>query len=251
MTVLQCEGLCKSFDGVAALDKVSVELRQKTCVAIVGPNGAGKTTLLNVLSGFSRADSGSCRFKEQELNGRSPDEISRMGLVRTFQEVRIVRQVSVLENVLLAFSGQRGESIFEALFRFGVRGQEARNRQEALRILESVNLAHLESKIAGELSYGQQKLLSLAACLAVRPQVLLLDEPVSGVDDVARARILGLLPRLLDEPSVEVVAFIEHDLSAVQEVASEVIVMDHGRIIAQGKPTEVLECPEVIEAYLA
>jgi branched-chain amino acid transport system ATP-binding protein len=251
MGTLRCENLCKSFGGVVALDKVSLRVPPRSRVAIIGPNGAGKTTLLNVFSGFCRPDSGHCYLEDHELTHLSPDKIARLGLVRTFQEVRLVQRVSVLENVLLARPGQRGERLLSALVGTGVRREEAKNRQEALRILGFVNLVEAAVQPAGELSHGQQRLLALACCLAVQPRVLLLDEPVSGVDGAMRRRILELLPRLLEEMGIGLVSFIEHDLPAVQEVADEVIVMDHGRIIAQGKPSEVLELPEVIEAYLA
>jgi len=161
----------------------------------------------------------------------------------------LIQQLTVLENVLLARPNQRGERLFYALFRFGVRAEEARNREEAMRLLKFVGLEEKAVELAGELSYGEQKLLTLACCLASEPGILLLDEPVSGVHPEMALRILDLLRKLRDDGKA--IIFIEHDISAVRQVADVVVVMDEGKVIAQGDPQEVLKRPEIMEAYLA
>ena len=249
MITLRCERLCKAFDGVKALDSLSLDLPESGIAAIVGPNGAGKTTLINVISGFLRPESGRCLLGESEITRAMPHRINAMGIARTFQDLRLVRLISVLENVMLACPSQSGERLWRALSRIGVTGEERRNRAKAERLLEFVGLAEKTGELAGELSYGQQKLLSLACCLATEARILLLDEPVAGVHPEMAERILGLLEQLRD--SGKLIVFIEHDMGAVRKAADVVYVMDDGKVIAQGPPAEVLERPEIMEAFVA
>ena len=172
----------------------------------------------------------------------------RLGIARTFQDLRLIQQVTVLENVMLARPRQRGEKLLPALLRFGVAEEERRNRKEAMGLLEVVELAADAAKPAGELSYGQQKLLTIACCVATEARILLLDEPVAGVHPAMVTQILGLLGQLRDEGKL--VVFIEHDIAAVRQTADLVIVMDEGKVIAQGPPGEVLDRPEILEAYV-
>lgn len=248
MESFRCDMLCKSFDGVHALVDVRLEFPSSGIVAIIGPNGAGKTTLLNVLTGFLRPEAGRFFLGERELTGLPPHRIAQLGVARTFQDLRLVLQTSALENVLLARPRQKGERLLAALFRFGVADEEARNCEEALRLLRFVGLEEKASESAGELSYGQQKLLTLACCLATEARILLLDEPVAGVHPEMISHILGLLRKLRGDGKL--VVFIEHDISAVRQVADLVVVMDEGKVIAKGSPHEVLERPEIMEAYL-
>ncbi|MCK4658568.1 MAG: ABC transporter ATP-binding protein [Phycisphaerae bacterium] len=248
METLCCESLSKSFDGVQALEKVGVCFPTSGIAAVIGPNGAGKTTLINVLTGFLRPEAGRCLFGNREITRLAPHRIARLGIARTFQDLRLIQQVSVLDNVMLARPNQRGERLLPALLRFGVAEEETRNREEAMRTLRFVGLEEKASDPAGELSYGQQKLLTLACCLATEARVLLLDEPVAGVHPEMVEQILGLLRRLRDEGKL--IVFIEHDIAAVRQVADVVIVMDNGQVIAQGPPSEVLERPEIMEAYV-
>ena len=247
--MLRCEGISKSFDGVRALAGVALEFPSSGIVAIIGPNGAGKTTLLHVLTGFLKPDAGRCFIGDREITHLSPHHIARLGVARTFQDLRLILQVPCLENVLLARPGQRGERLLPALLRYGVAVEEDRNRAEALRLLRFVGLEGKAYELAGELSYGQQKLLTIACCLATETRVLLLDEPVSGIHPEIVEQILGLLREL--RQAGKLVVFVEHDLAAVRQVADVVIVMDDGKVVAQGAPHEVLERPEIMEAYLA
>lgn len=248
MSILRCEGLCRSFDGVRALQDVQLELPASGIVAIIGPNGAGKTTLINVITGFLRSQAGRVSLDDCHLNLLPPHKIARLGIARTFQDLRLISQVSVIENVLLARPNQKGERLLPAIFRIGVAAEEVRNRDGAMRWLRFVGLAGQVNELAGELSYGQQKLLTLACCLATEARILLLDEPVAGVHPRMIEKILDLLRQLRDLGKL--VIFIEHDLAFVRQVADLVVVMDEGSIIAQGNPSEVLDRPEIIEAYV-
>lgn len=246
--ILRCSNLSKSFDGTQALASVSLEFPTSGIVAIIGPNGAGKTTLVNVLTGFIQPEAGRVFLGEHELTRLPAHKVARLGIARTFQDLRLISQVSVLENALLARPNQRGEQLLPALFRYGVAEEEARNHEEAMRWLQFVGLADAKNELAGELSYGQQKLLTLACCLATEARILLLDEPVAGVHPEMISTILNLLAQLRD--AGKQIIFIEHDIASVRQVADLVIVMDEGKIIAQGKPSEVLNRPEIIEAYV-
>ena len=246
--ILRCESLSKSFDGTRALAEVSVEFPSSGIIAVIGPNGAGKTTLLNVLTGFLTPKSGRFFLGKQELTGLAPHKIARFGIGRTFQDLRLINLVSVLENVMLARPNQKGERLLPALLRFGVAVEEKQNHEEAMRLLHFVGLTDKANELAGELSYGQQKLLSLACCLATGARILLVDEPVAGVHPEMVEKILGLLSELRGQGKL--VVFIEHDIAAVRQIADRVMVMYEGRVIAQGKPAEVLERAEIIEAYV-
>ncbi len=249
MQMLCCERLCKSFDGVKALCSLTLDLPESGIAAIIGPNGAGKTTLINVISGFLRPDGGKCILGGREITRATPHKINALGVARTFQDLRLVRLISVLENVMLASPNQSGERLWRALSRLGVGQEERRNRAEAERLLDFVGLAEKAKEPAGDLSYGQQKLLSLACCLATDARILLLDEPVAGVHPGMAERILGLLEQL--RGMGKLIVFIEHDIGSVRKVADVVYVMDDGKLIAEGPPDEVLERPEIMEAFVA
>jgi ABC-type branched-subunit amino acid transport system ATPase component len=248
MQTFRCKELAKSFDGVHALLGASLEFPTSGIVAIIGPNGAGKTTLLNILTGFLKPDAGQSFLGEVETTRMAAHRIARLGIARTFQDLRLISEIAVVENVQLAQPKQRGERLLPALFGLGVALEESRNRDEAMRLLGFVGLAEKAGELAGKLSYGQQKLLTLACCLAAKADVLFLDEPVAGVHPEMIEKILDLLLEL--RRMNKLVVFVEHDIAAVRKVADVVIVMDDGRIIAQGKPSDVLERPEIIEAYV-
>lgn len=248
MSALRCEQLSKSFDGVHALVDVTLAFPNQGITAIIGPNGAGKTTLLNVLTGFLRPNAGKCFVGQHETTYTPPHRITRMGISRTFQDLRLVTQVSVLDNVLTACPNQRGERLLPALLRYGVAADESRNRDAVLHWLRFVGLEEQANGLAGELSYGQQKLLTLAVCLATESRILMLDEPVAGVAPERATQILELLRKLASQGKT--IIFIEHDIEAVRQIADRVIVMDDGKIVMQGPPGEVLEKPEIMEAYL-
>jgi ABC-type branched-subunit amino acid transport system ATPase component len=247
--MLRVRNICKSFDGTVALDGFSAHVREREVVGLVGPNGAGKTTLFNVVTGFLRPDAGDVAYKGEALVGTPPYRLARRGLARTFQELRLIYRMTALENVLLAFPAQLGESATVAFVRwFEVSRRQRRNREEALALLSYVGLAEKAGELADELSYGQQKLLSLACCLAVGGELLLLDEPVAGVAPGMVDKILALITDL--RARGKTVVFIEHNFAAVTEVCDRVIFMDEGRLVAEGTPAQIRDNPNVIESYL-
>jgi branched-chain amino acid transport system permease protein len=248
-TVLTVNGLDKRFDGVRALTEFSMELRRGEVLGIIGPNGAGKTTAFNVIGGFISPEKGRVVVGGKDITHAPPYRIARLGVSRTFQNLRLLRQLSVLDNVLACFQDQPGEKLRNVFFRWrGCRRREADNRKEAMALLEEVRLADKGESPAEALSYGQQKLLSLVCCLAAGADVLLLDEPVAGIAPEMTERILGLIR---DLPSRgKSVILIEHDMDAVAQVCDRVIFMDAGRKVCEGTSDEVREDPRVIEAYL-
>lgn len=249
METFSCKKLNKSFDGVHALVDISLSFPLSGIVAIIGPNGAGKSTLLNVLTGFLRPESGHCFLGEKDITQLSPYQIARLGVARTFQDLRLILQVSTLENLLLSCPCQRGESLVHAFLRFNVAAEEACNHENARRLLQFVGLEEKTFELAGALSYGQQKLLSLACSLATKAKILFLDEPTAGVHPEMTSRIMDLLQQL--QADGKLIIFIEHDIVVVRRIADFVIVMDEGKIIGQGSPNEILERSEIMEAFIA
>ena len=247
--VLEVHALSKNFDGVRALADFSCSLRPGEILGLIGPNGAGKTTLFNVVSGFIAANSGKVFFKDKDITGAPPYCITNRGICRTFQNLRLIRQISVLDNVLLSFQDQPGEKLRNVFFNWRQsRERENANREEAIDLLEETGLAHKAGDPAEELSYGQQKLLSLVCCLAAKSDVLLLDEPVAGIAPEMTERILATIRGLPSRGKS--VILIEHNLDAVMQVCDRVIFMDAGAKVSEGTPEEVRNDPRVIEAYI-
>ena len=245
--ILTGSDLRKVFNGTVAVDDASFAVEAKTITAIIGPNGAGKTTLFNLITGFLSPDRGEIRFRGKALNGTPPHEIARRGISRTFQDLRLIRQISVRDNLRLANPNQKHEEFWYALFKR--KGEaEGRAMEATLRLLGFGSLLPLYDELAGNLSYGQQKLLTLFCCLATQSEILLLDEPVAGVHPDVASEILQHLRQLKEQGRT--VVFIEHDIEAVRSVADQVIVMDHGKTIASGPKDEVLSKSEIVEAYL-
>ena len=247
--LLEIEELAKHFEGIKALDGFTCTVSQGEVLGLIGPNGAGKTTLFNAITCFVASDGGHIRFKGRELTTLKPHLVRVLGIARTFQEVRLIRQVSVIENMLAAFPNQPGENLLNLLIRPNICSHYvANNRKRALGWLEQAGLADKAEEPANNLSYGQQKLLALVCCLASDAELLLLDEPVAGVNPETINIILGMI-RKLPEQGVTVV-LIEHNIEAVMQVCDRVIFMDEGKKIAEGDPESVRHDPAVIEAYL-
>jgi len=245
---LSAVGLSKTFDGTRALDDVTVSFAKNAITALVGPNGAGKTTLLNVFSGFLRPDAGQCFVDGRDISHMAPHRIAQLGVGRTFQDLRIVGGLTVLEHAMLARGQQRGERVGWAVLGIGVRHEEEENREAGLRALGYVGLETKASTRAADLSYGEQKLLTIACCLAAGRRTLVMDEPVAGIHPAMVSDLTALLRRLCGNGRSLIV--VEHDLTFVRELAAEVVVMDEGRIVAQGLPRSVLERTEVLEAFV-
>jgi len=249
MNNLELIDVSKSFDGLKAVDQVSIGLQKGKITALIGPNGAGKTTIFNLISGFIKPDSGQILYRGQNMVGLSPWEIASLGIGRLFQDVRVFSRLTVLDNVLAAFKGQKGEKVMVAILGRGkVLSEEARNKEKALELLRFVGLAEKASDLAENLSYGQQKLLSIARLLAAEADVLLLDEPTAGVNPAMIGQILKVARTLAEQGKTVVI--IEHNMNVVVEVADWVYFMDDGQIVSFGLPKDVLGDPEVRRAYI-
>jgi len=245
--ILVVDGVERSFGGLRAVAVAHLEIPRGAITALIGPNGAGKTTLFNVLTGFERADAGTWSFDGAPLHGKRAHEIARAGMVRTFQLTKALSRLSVLDNMLLAAPGQRGEHLAGALLGRW-RAQEAGHRTEAEGLLERFGLAPLSRQFAGTLSGGQRKLLEMARALMARPRLLMLDEPMAGVNPTLRESLLDHIEGMRREGAT--VVFIEHDMDVVMGTSDWVVVMSQGRVIAEGPPAAVGANPEVIDAYL-
>lgn len=247
--VLTVERVSKAFGGVRALQDFSCRIEPRTIVGLIGPNGAGKTTLFNVITGFIAPDAGSVSLDGRELTRHAPFRIARMGISRTFQDLRLLRQMTVLDNLLLAGTGGLGEGLWSPFFSpRWLADRRRRNEPRAMDLLEFVGLADQANHLGSELSYGQQKLVALACCLATDPDLLMLDEPVSGIHPALVEKILEMMQGFPKQGKT--VVFIEHNLEAVMEVADKVIVMDEGKKLTEGAPSIIRDDPRVIEAYL-
>jgi len=246
--LLVVEGLQKRFGGVNAVNGCTFTVREGAITALIGPNGAGKTTVFNLITGLIRPDAGSIEFKGEPLTDLRPFEINRVGLARTFQMLRLFSRLTVIENLMVAHPGAT-ERPWDRLFRpLRVRDEEAAKERRAHGLLEMVSLEGKQDAEAGDLSYGQQKLLDIARCLATEADVLLLDEPVAGVNPRIRDHIKRLLAELKGEGRT--ILLIEHDMTFVMELADTVIVLDHGEKIAEGPPARIRKDRRVIKAYL-
>jgi len=252
--VLSVSCLVKEFGGLRAVDNLSFEVRSGTITALIGPNGSGKTTVFNLINGFLKPNGGSIVLQSQ---GRTyelvklhpPHKIARLGVARTFQNTRLFRQLTVMENMLLATQYHGKEGLFAALFQLrSIRELEKRNRRKAEEYLELLDLAHKKDEIAQNLSHGQRKLLELARALATEAEVLLLDEPTAGIFPELKTKVIDLLKRLKEYRKT--ILLIEHDMRTLTEIADKVIVLNYGRKIAEGTPEQIVKNAEVIEVYL-
>jgi neutral amino acid transport system ATP-binding protein len=248
--ILEAEGVVKYFGGLRAVDGATMDVREGSITALIGPNGAGKTTLFNVLTGFYRGDAGEARFQDVSIIRRPPYAIARLGMVRTFQITKALSRMPVIDNMTLAAREQPGERLVNVVFRPRVvRRREAEVHEQAMELLDVFDLTKLADQYAGTLSGGQRKLLELARALMTRPRLLLLDEPMAGINPTLGRRLLEHMRTLRTEEGVTFL-FIEHDMEVVMNHSDRVIVMAEGRVIAEGEPQEVRRDQAVIDAYL-
>lgn len=247
--VLNIINVNKKFDGTVALDKFSLEIPRDSITGIIGPNGAGKTTLFNVITGFLPLDSGEIIYNGKNLSRMPSYKIARTGIVRTFQQLRLITRMTVLDNILLSFQNQAGENLKNTfLFPGQVKKQERKSREKADELLAFMGIEEKAGDLVEDLSYGQQKMISLACCLASGADLLLLDEPVAGINPELIEKILKVIKKLQEAGKTFVL--IEHNIEAVMQVCDRVIFMDEGKKIAEGDPESVRNDPAVIDAYL-
>ncbi len=224
------------------------EIQRGSITALIGPNGAGKTTFFNVLTGFDHANTGTWSFDGEDITGLAGHRVARRGMVRTFQLTKALSRLTVIENMKLGATDQVGENFFRALLRPVWRKQEQEIEERAEGLLERFNLAHMRDEFAGTLSGGQRKLLEMARALMVEPQLVMLDEPMAGVNPALAQSIIGHVEGLREEGLT--VLFIEHDMDVVRTISDWVVVMSEGLLIAEGRHSSIVTNPRVIDAYL-
>ena len=249
--LLRVREVSQAFEGLQALDRVCFEVRSGTIKSIIGPNGAGKTTLLNIINGLLTPDGGQVLFREHNLTGLRPDRIAAQGISRTFQLIRLftVNNATVLDNVLLGAHRHLQPSITGALLlRARTAGREREARARALALLRFVGLDEAAAALPGALSFGSQRLLELARCLMADPDLLLLDEPASGLNDAEVERFMELLIALRTRGKT--ILLVEHNMKLVMNISDDVLVLNFGRRLAEGPPALIIADPEVVKAYL-
>jgi ABC-type branched-subunit amino acid transport system ATPase component len=247
--IMSVQGVARSFGGIQAVDDCTFDVQPGLITGLIGPNGAGKTTVFNLITGFLSADRGSIRFKGgKEILGLSPHQVERLGVVRTFQHLRLWGKMSVLENVLLGCATPVGENVFSLFLRAGaVRTEENRARERAMEVLRFFGLADRARELAEDLAYPEQKLLSMARIFATDAPVMLLDEPTSGLDGESLRRIVPMVRQLVDHGKT--VLLIEHNMELISELSDQVVFLHQGRVLASGPPAEITRDPALTEIY--
>ena len=271
-TILQVEHVTMQFGGVVAVNNLSLEVREGEIVAIIGPNGAGKTTAFNVITGVYAPTNGLVRFDGEcvvenyprgkmkknylgedagmfgEVKEPTPDELTRLGMARTFQNIRLWKSMTVFDNILVAKHMKRTSNLFTAAFRLN-RAEEEQQRREVMELLEIVGLADVKDELATSLPYGKQRRLEIARALATKPKLLLLDEPAAGMNPQETQDLTHFIGQIRKDFAVTIL-LIEHHMDLVMDISDRIYVLDFGRLIAQGTPEEIQKNEKVIDAYL-
>lgn len=246
--ILVADGVRRTFGGLTAVDVEHLEIPRNAITALIGPNGAGKTTLFNLLTGFDKPDQGTWTFQGNGISGVPAYKVSRLGQVRTFQLTKALGLLTVLDNMKLGAKGQRGEGFFSALIPALWRPQDSEIEERAMGLLEKFKLDTKKDDYAASLSGGQRKLLEMARALMSEPSLVMLDEPMAGVNPALTQSLLEHILDLKDQGMT--VLFVEHDMHVVRHIADWVVVMAEGKIVAEGDPTSVMKNPAVVDAYL-
>ncbi|WP_454877330.1 high-affinity branched-chain amino acid ABC transporter ATP-binding protein LivG [Serratia inhibens] len=248
--LLKVEGLSMRFGGLLAVNNVALELNEGEIVSLIGPNGAGKTTVFNCLTGFYRPTGGTIKLRDRHLEGLPGQTIARMGVVRTFQHVRLFREMTVIENLLVAQHQHLKSGVFAGLLKTpAFRRAESDALERASVWLQRVGLLEMANRSAGNLAYGQQRRLEIARCMVTRPELLMLDEPAAGLNPKETDELDHLIVELRNQHKVSVL-LIEHDMKLVMGISDRIYVVNQGTPLAQGTPAEIRNNPDVIRAYL-
>jgi branched-chain amino acid transport system ATP-binding protein len=249
--ILSTQALTKTFGGLLAVDSIDFAVPRRGIVSIIGPNGAGKTTFFNMLTGLYKPDSGQIDFDGENITAERPDIITKLGLARTFQNIRLFGTMSALENVMVGQHSRMKAGLFGSIFRFPwVKSEEKRVVEKAEETLDYVGLRHSHfDQVSVNLSYGDQRRVEIARALASDPKLLLLDEPTAGMNPEESARLTAFMRKLRDDRDLTIL-LIEHDMRVVMGVSEHITVLDHGEKIAEGSPEEVRQNERVVEAYL-
>jgi branched-chain amino acid transport system ATP-binding protein len=250
MALLEIENMSKTFGGLKAISNVTFSLDKGRIVSIIGPNGAGKTTFFNTLTGIYKPDGGTIKFNGKSLVGLRPDQIAARGIARTFQNIRLFPDMTVIENILVGMHIHFKQSAFQTLFRLpAFKKEEAEAEKKAARLMQYVGLKRVENEIAKNLPYGAQRRLEIARALAADPLLLLLDEPAAGMNPQETEDIIRLFRDIKADMGITIL-LIEHDMRVVMNISEDICVMDYGEKIAEGTPQEIRANTKVIEAYL-
>lgn len=247
--LISVNNLKKSFGGLKAVDVQDLSFKEGELTSIIGPNGAGKTTFFDLISGFQNADSGSIFLKDKDISNAQPYKIARMGMVRTFQLTKVFDRMTVMENLLFSGSNIKNDSFLRSFIKLNSQKlYESNLREKANEIMNDLNIGHMSNSYARELSGGQKKLLELARSIINEPEILLLDEPLAGVNPKLAEDILSLITKLSD--SGITIIMVEHNIEAVMKISERIVVLAEGSLIADGIPNEIRTDSNVIEAYL-
>ena len=248
-SLIRVSNLKKSFGGVKAVDIDDLSFERKELTSIIGPNGAGKTTLFDLISGFQEEDNGEIFYKDKNITKSQPYRISRLGMVRTFQLTKVFDRMTVLENLMFAGSNVSNDSLFQSIMHLSKqKNYEDSLREEAMEVMKDLNIEQMSDSYARELSGGQKKLLELGRSIIKKPETLLLDEPLAGVNPKLAEDLLQIIKKLSKQGIT--ILMVEHNIEAVMKISERVVVLAEGSLIADGSPQEVRENQKVIEAYL-
>ena len=256
MALLELKGVTKRFGGLTAVENLDLVVEPHQIAALIGPNGAGKTTVFNMITGAYHVTEGTVTFDgkiindEKQRNAMKPHRIVELGIARTFQNIRLFKKMSVLDNVMTGFHSVSKNGMFNIVFNpIGTRREEAENRKKALEILEFLNLSDIKDAKAGDIPYGTQRILEIGRALATSPKLLLLDEPAAGMNSTEKKELVKTIRRIRDEFDLAVL-LVEHDMELVMDISEDITVVNFGRRIARGTAAEVQANEDVIEAYL-